>query len=183
MTDDNFDASQTRNGMVQGEGAAVFMFEDYDHAALRAERDALKAARDCMGNLYAAADARALAAEAAALERAVEPIRKIVHDVMKALMLQGREGLLLADQLHKAYDKLRESITPAARTALDSAIADARREGKLEGLKEADTELTREFNITDIQVGYVVVTGASGTPARCRDVIRAIAARVEGGAA
>lgn len=27
--------SLTRNGMVQGEGAAVFMFEDYDHAARR----------------------------------------------------------------------------------------------------------------------------------------------------
>jgi len=107
------------------------------------------------------------AAEAAALERATE----VVASEQRVPTLQARA----------INQRIRTLITPAARTALDAALADARKAGKLEGLREAEAELVREFNITDIQFGYTVVTGASGNPAGCREVVRALAARVEGG--
>ena len=89
------------------------------------------------------------AAEAAALERAA----KVVHD---NLPLTG----------HKVADAIRALITPGARTALDAALADARKAGRLEGLREAVRICDRNDQVS----GWV-----------SRDAIIALAARVEGG--
>jgi hypothetical protein len=52
------------------------------------------------------------------LVKAAEAFRQIVPKAMQALMQQGRDGLLLADEIHKADDKLR-----AALAALEPAEA------------------------------------------------------------
>jgi hypothetical protein len=45
-----------------------------------------------------------------ALVKAAEAFRQIAPKAMQALMQQGRDGLLLADEIHKADDKLRAAL-------------------------------------------------------------------------
>lgn len=81
------------------------------------------AARASIFDRYAAGDDGAdlvRAAEAAALERAAVEVNKYDY----------RHG-------RPVVAAVRALITPAARTALDAELEDARREGKLEGLREA----------------------------------------------
>ena len=70
----------------------------------------------------------------------------------------------------------------AARTALDAALADARKAGKLEGLREA-AEACREQR-TAWRVGQKRTAWECGNDSAvsgCVATIRALAARVEGG--
>lgn len=161
-------------------------------AALRAERDELRAAIFGSGDYCKtlrngnfvemaqateagrkgaiaraeAAEARALAAEAAALERAAMVLQDEI-EIARTAFPQA-VPILAADMR-----AIRALITPAARTALDAALADARREGKLEGIREA-AQMADDWSY-DPQSDEV-------TDRRLGDAIRALAARVEGGA-
>lgn len=53
--------------------------------------------------------------EIAALVEEAKENRLLTSTIMKALMQQGRAGLLLADELHKADDKIRNALTAILR--------------------------------------------------------------------
>jgi Trp operon repressor len=57
------------------------------------------------------AERDALAARVAVLEEALNGMRTVAPKAMKALMRIGRDGLLLADEIHKADDKARAALT------------------------------------------------------------------------
>jgi hypothetical protein len=73
--------------------------------ALAAERDKYEAA-------WMTAEGRLADAEAdnARLREVLDDMRLLVPRAMKTIMYQGRDGLLLADEIHKADDKARAAL-------------------------------------------------------------------------
>lgn len=142
-----------------------------------------------------AAEARALAAEAAALERAVVACKGMAEQVSDAALTGLPEQSRMRESMEAAFTKarhvIRALITPEGRTALDAALADARREGKLEGLREAaaawcakttmDVPVDHKKRVFARMYAAGEPTGGVHPGMGYSDAILAPAARVEGG--
>ena len=122
---------------------------------------------------YETVSRRALAAEAAALERAVEAVH---HECWTDGDGGPATDVLLAEQATTtlAINAIRALITPEGRTVLDAALADARKAGKLEGLREA-AAIPAAYAKSDYSEECNVMAEA------IVDEITTMAARVEGG--
>lgn len=141
---------------------------------------------------------RALAAEAAALERAALAVANVEigwHDGISG-DYHCKSGPAI---LSNSCSAIRALITPEGRTALDDALADARRAGKLEGLRDAAklcedqaaqiTEQKVELSDSAVSIGdqwqverfRVTAQQCEILAAILRISAEALAARVEGG--
>lgn len=117
-----------------------------------------------------AAEARALAAEAAALERAVVACKGMAEQVSDAALTGLPEQSRMRESMEAAFTKarhvIRALITPEGRTALDAALADARKAGKLEGLREAAQICDRNDQVSGWVSRDAILALAASQPAQ-----------------
>ncbi len=83
------------------------MTDDLERLKARISDAGLDAA-DAMNEAIARIEA--LQADNARLREVLDDMRLLVPRAMKTIMYQGRDGLLLADEIHKADDKARAAL-------------------------------------------------------------------------